>query len=332
MNNGEGVFLKELYLKGRDLLKKSGLENPELEAALLLSKVLRINTTYIYAHPKNWVQSDKIKEFELLLERRIKREPIAYILGEKEFYSRSFIVTPDVLIPRPETEILVEEALKIINNIPYPTVLDVGTGSGCIAVTIACEAGNAQNFATDISFEALMVARANSERHKVSKRISYVCADFLSCFNENSFDIILSNPPYIPEGEFYSLESNVRDFEPKISLIGGGSAVQPFNPSTLRRCSGLRAHGSRLTTGCLSGSVLSSDEGLTTGEEGLNCIRKIVHEAGKVLKNGGWCIIEVGANQSEKVSEIFKGVGFKEVSTVKDLAGIERVVKGKWKR
>ena len=312
--------MKELYLKGRDLLKKSGLENPELEAALLLSKVLRINTTYIYAHPKNWVQSDKIKEFELLLERRIKREPIAYILGEKEFYSRSFIVTPDVLIPRPETEILVEEALKIINNIPYPTVLDVGTGSGCIAVTIACEAGNAQNFATDISFEALMVARANSERHKVSKRISYVCADFLSCFNENSFDIILSNPPYIPEGEFYSLESNVRDFEPKISLIGGGSI--------LRQGSGqaLRLHPSTVR------SELVEDSRPTSGEEGLNCIRKIVHEAGKVLKNGGWCIIEVGANQSEKVSEIFKGVGFKEVSAVKDLAGIERVVKGKWKR
>ncbi|KRT66843.1 MAG: bifunctional N5-glutamine S-adenosyl-L-methionine-dependent methyltransferase/tRNA (m7G46) methyltransferase [Candidatus Dadabacteria bacterium CSP1-2] len=320
MKNGEGIFLKELYLKGRDLLKKSGLENPELEAALLLSKVLRINTTYIYAHPKNWVQSDKIKEFELLLERRIKREPIAYILGEKEFYSRSFIVTPDVLIPRPETEILFEEALKIINNIPYPTVLDVGTGSGCIAVTIACEAGNAQNFATDISFEALMVARANSERHKVSKRISYVCADFLSCFNENSFDIILSNPPYIPEGEFYSLESNVRDFEPKISLIGGGSI--------LRQGSGqaLRLHPSTVR------SELVEDSRPTTGEEGLNCIRKIVHEAGKVLKNGGWCIIEVGANQSEKVSEIFKGVGFKEVSAVKDLAGIERVVKGKWKR
>ena len=312
--------MKELYLKGRDLLKKSGLENPELEAALLLSKVLRINTTYIYAQPKNWVQSDKIKEFELLLERRIKREPIAYILGEKEFYSRSFIVTPDVLIPRPETEILVEEALKIINNIPYPTVLDVGTGSGCIAVTIACEAGNAQNFATDISFEALMVARANSERHKVSKRISYVCADFLSCFNENSFDIILSNPPYIPEGEFYSLESNVRDFEPKISLIGCGSI--------LRQGSGqaLRLHPSTVR------SELVEDSRPTTGEEGLNCIRKIVHEAGKVLKNGGWCIIEVGANQSEKVSEIFKGVGFKEVSAVKDLAGIERVVKGKWKR
>src|SRR3990172_5514994 len=265
MKNGEGIFLKELYLKGRDLLKKSGLENPELEAALLLSKVLSINTTYIYAHPKNWVQSDKIKEFELLLERRIKREPIAYILGEKEFYSRSFIVTPDVLIPRPETEILVEEALKIINNIPCPTVLDVGTGSGCIAVTIACEAGNAQNFATD-----------NSERHKVAKRISLICADFLSSFNENSFDIILSNPPYISEGEFYSLESNVRDFEPKISLIGGGSI--------LRQGSGqaLRLHPSTVR------SELVEDSRPTTGEEGLNCIRKIVHEAGRVLKNDGW--------------------------------------------
>ena len=320
MKNGEGIFLKELYLKGRDLLKKSGLENPELEAVLLLSKVLRINTTYIYAHPKNWVRSDKIKEFELLLERRIKREPIAYILGEKAFYSRSFIVTTDVLIPRPETEILVEESLKLIKNILYPTILDVGTGSGCIAVTIACEAGNAQNFATDISFEALMVARANSERHKVAKRISLICADFLSCFKENSFDIIISNPPYIPESELYRLESDVRDFEPKVSLIGGGSI--------LRQGSGqaLRLHPSTVR------SELVEDSQPTTGEEGLNCIRKIVHEAGRVLKNDGWCIIEVGANQSEKVSEIFKGVGFKEVSTVKDLAGIERVVKGKWKR
>ncbi len=312
--------MKELYLKGRDLLKKSGLENPELEAALLLSKVLRINTTYIYAHPKNWVQSDKIKEFELLLERRINREPIAYILGEKEFYSRSFIVTPDVLIPRPETEILVEEALKIINNIPYPTVLDVGTGSGCIAVTIACEDKNAQIFAADISLEALMVARANSKRHKVAKRISLICADFLSCFKKNSFDIIISNPPYIPESEFHKLESDVREFEPKASLIGGGSIIRQGSGQTLR------LHPPTVW------SELVEDSRPTSGEEGLNYIRKIAREAGRVLKNDGWCIIEVGANQSEKVSEIFKGVGFKEVSTVRDLAEIERVVEGKWKR
>src|SRR3989337_4324442 len=129
MKNGAGMCWKELDLKGRYLLKKSGLENPELEAVLLLSKVLRINTTYIYAHPKNWVRSDKIKEFELLLERRIKREPIAYILGEKAFYSRSFIVTTDVLIPRPETEILVEESLQLINTIPNPPTLAAALGS-----------------------------------------------------------------------------------------------------------------------------------------------------------------------------------------------------------
>src|SRR3989304_715691 len=320
MKNGEGVFLKELYIQGRNLLRESGVENPELEAALLLSKALGINTTYIYAHPEERIQSEKVKEFELLLERRLKREPIAYILGEKEFYSRSFIVTPDVLIPRPETEILFEESLKLFKNIPYPTILDVGTGSGCIAVTIACEAGNAQNFATDISFEALMVARANSKRHKVAKRISLICADFLSCFKKTSFDITISNPPYIPESEFHKLESDIREFEPKASLIGGGSILRHGSgkalrlpPSTVR-------------------SELVEDSRPTSGEEGLNCIRKIAREAGRVLKNDGWCIIEVGANQSEKVSEIFKGVGFKEVSTVKDLAGIERVVKGKWKR
>jgi len=320
MKNGEGVSLKELYLKGRDLLKKSGVENPEFEAALLLSKVLRINTTYIYAHPKNWVQSDKIKELELLLERRIKREPIAYILGEKEFYSRSFIVTPQVLIPRPETEILVEEALKITKTTPNSLILDVGTGSGCIAVTIGCESENAQIFAADISLEALMVARANSVRHKVAERISFICADFLSCFKGNSFDIIVSNPPYIPESEFHRLESDIRDFEPKISLIGGGSI--------LRHGSGqaLRLHPSTVR------SELVEDSRSTSGEEGLNCIKKIVHEAGRVLKNGGWCIIEIGANQSEKVLETFECIGFKEVSTVKDLADIERVVKGKWKR
>jgi len=320
MKNGEGIFLKELYLQGRNLLRESGVENPELEAALLLSKVLGINTTYIYAHPEERIQSEKANEFELMLERRIKREPIAYIIGVKEFYSRSFIVTPDVLIPRPETEILVEEALKITKTTPNSFVLDVGTGSGCIAVTIGCESEKAQISATDNSFEALIVARANSKRHKVTKRISLICANFLSCFKKNSFDVIISNPPYIPESEFHKLESDVREFEPKASLIGGGSILRKGSGQTLR------LHHTTVR------SELVEDSRPTSGEEGLNCIRKIAREAGRVLKNDGWCIIEVGANQSEKVSEIFKGVGFKEISTVKDLAGIGRVVKGKWKR
>lgn len=288
MKYREGIFLKGLYLLGRDSLRDSPVENPELESALLLSKALGINLVDVYAYPERKVESDKVEEFERLLERRLKREPVAYILGEKEFYSRTFIVTPDVLIPRPETEILIEEGLKATKNISHPLVVDAGTGSGCIAVTIGCESEDTRIFATDISFEGLLIARANSKRHRVVERISLVRTDFLSGFKEESFDIAISNPPYIAERDFSKLESSVRDFEPKRSLLGG--------------------------------------------EDGLDCIRKIVHQAGKVLKNGGWCIVEVGANQSESVSEIFDCVGFGDVSSLKDLSGIERVVKGKWIR
>lgn len=288
MKYEKGVFLKELCLWGRDSLRESSVENPELESSLLLSKALGISAIDIYAYPKREVESEKIEGFKRLLERRLKKEPIAYILGEREFYSRPFIVTPDVLIPRPETETLVEEALKVTKNISHPLVADAGTGSGCIAVTIACECMNARIFATDISFKALLIAGINSRRHGTSDRISLVRMDFLSGFKGESIDIVLSNPPYISKDDFPKLESSVRDFEPKESLLGG--------------------------------------------EDGLDCIRKIVHQSRRVLKNGGWCIVEVGAGQSEGVSEIFDYAGFRDVSSVKDLSGIERVVKGKWIR
>lgn len=288
MKYRNGVFLKELYLLGGDLLRESSLENSELESSLLLSKALGIKVADIYAHPERKVESDKAEEFKQLLERRLKREPIAYILGEKEFYSRPFITTPDVLIPRPETETLIEEGLKVTKSISHPLVVDAGTGSGCIAVTIGCECKDAQICATDISFEALLIARANSKRHRVVERISLVRMDFLSGFKEESIDIALSNPPYVAERDFSKLEPDVRDFEPRQSLLGG--------------------------------------------EDGLDCIRKIVHQAGRVLKKGGWCIVEVGANQSESVSKIFDYVGFIDISSVRDLSGIERVVKGKWIR
>jgi release factor glutamine methyltransferase len=288
MKYRNGVFLKELYLLGRDSLRESPVENPELESSLLLSKTLGINAIDIYAYPERKVGLEEVEEFKRLLDRRLKREPVAYILGEKEFYSRPFIVTPNVLIPRPETEILVEEALKVIKNISHPLVVDTGTGSGCIAVTIGCECGDARIFATDISFEALLVARANSKRHRAIESVSLVRMDFLSGFKKESIDIVISNPPYVSESDFSKLEPNVRDFEPKESLLGG--------------------------------------------EDGLDCIRKIVHQSGRVLKNGGWCIVEVGANQYESVSEIFDYAGFRSVSSVKDLSGIERVIKGKWIR
>lgn len=285
MNYRNGLYLRELYLAGRDSLKKSGIANPEIESSLLLSRTLGINKTDIYTRPEMQVDDDEVEAFHGLLERRLKREPVAYILGEKEFYSRSFMVNPCVLIPRPETETLVEEALRIIGNTSSPYIADIGTGSGCIAVTIGCESENAEIFAIDISFDALTAARANAERQGVFSRISFIRADFLNCFKKESLDMVLSNPPYISAADFSGLEPEVKDFEPRLSLFGG--------------------------------------------EDGLSCIKKIVPQAAGVLKKNGWCIIEVGIGQSEKVAGIFESAAFGNVSVIKDLSGIERVVKGK---
>ena len=280
--------LKELYTSGKNRLIQSGIENPELEASLLLSRTLGINITDIYAHPEKEINSGKVGEFNQMLQRRIKREPIAYILGEREFYSRSFIVTAQVLIPRPETEILVEEALAILQDISSPSMIDIGTGSGCIAVTVACECENAKVFATDISIEALMIAMENAKRYDVGARASFICSDYLSSFKDKSFDIVLSNPPYVGEDDLFTLEPDVRNFEPVLALSGG--------------------------------------------KDGLDCIRKIASQAKRVLKNGGWCILEVGAGQSEWALEILEQSGFNYISFAKDLSGRERVIKAKWIR
>jgi release factor glutamine methyltransferase len=286
MKDKKAISLGEIYIFGKDRMMESGIENPGLEASLLLSRALGIRVLDIYVHPEREVNPDGVEWFYRLLERRIKREPLAYILGEKEFYSRSFIVTPDVLIPRPETETLVEEALRTVEKIPLPSVIDVGTGSGCVSVTLGCECRDARITASDISLGALMVARENARRHGVSDRISLVCSDLLGCFKERSFDIVLSNPPYVASSDYPGLQPEVRDFEPKVSLLGG--------------------------------------------EDGLDFIRRIALEARGVLKEGGWCIIEIGAGQAKRAWEVFEESGFNDISITSDLLGIERVIKGKW--
>jgi release factor glutamine methyltransferase len=218
------MTLKEVYLIGKNKIKGAGIANPGLEASLLISKVFGIDKIDIYRRPEIEIGWERLKEFEEIIERRIGREPIAYILGEMEFYSRKFLVGSEVLIPRPETEKLVEEALNIIGNISSPRVIDVGTGSGCIAITIGSERSDSMIIASDISFDAIVVAKENAKRLDVHN-ISFVHSDFLNFVRERSFDIVISNPPYISETELSRLEPDIRDFEPIVALHGGDDGL-----------------------------------------------------------------------------------------------------------
>ncbi len=301
----EVTSLGELYRMGKNILKASGIENPGLEAELLISKALGVKLIDIYAHPEKEGEEEKVSRFKELLRRRSRCEPIAYILGEKEFYSRTFLVTPDVLIPRPETEVLVEEAISLLkdkeNRITSTSetlfILDVGTGSGCIAVTLAAEVENInvnvnvnvnvniKVLATDISLEALNVAKENAKRQGASNKVFFLLSGSFDLFRERIFDLIISNPPYISWAEFLALPPDVRNYEPKAALI--------------------------------------------VGEDGLSYIKEIVFGSKRVLREGGSCMVEVGWDQSDKVIEIFEKAGFREVAVVKDFSGIERVVKGR---
>lgn len=281
--------LKELYLYGKQSLRDHLIETPGLEAYMLLSKSELLNDlSEVYSHPEKEIDQEGVEKYRNLLMRRLKGEPAAYIMGKREFYSRSFKVNPSVLIPRAETELLVDETVEIINETMSPLILEVGTGSGCIAVTLASLCEDARIVASDISKDALLVAKENSNNHGQNERISFIEGDLLSSFKYNSFDIVVSNPPYIKEGELPHLQPEVKDFEPKVSL--------------------------------------------TAGKDGLYYIKKIISDCTSILKDGGSCVLEVGQGQRESVESIFKEFGFVDISYTKDLNGIERVVRAKWKK
>lgn len=280
--------LKNLYQYGKEHMARNYIENPSRETYLLLrnSEVLR-DFTEVFTSSDMEPEPRKIEKFYELLERRIKREPLAYISGEKEFYSRAFAVNGGVLIPRPETELLVTEALDIARGIGKPAILDIGTGSGCIAVTLACEIPGAKIFASDISPEALHTARGNAERHSAGG-VRFILGDLTEAFGAGSFDIVVSNPPYVSAAEYESLDPTVKDYEPGLALV--------------------------------------------SGEDGLSHIKRIIRDSSRILKEGGWCLVEAGYTQSTRVEALYEEAGFGDISSVKDISGIERVIKARWKK
>lgn len=216
--------LKELYLKGRKTLGRNGFECPGVEARAILSKSLGASASELYARPEKNVEREGEKTFERLLGRRLAGEPLAYITGSKEFCSRTFAVSPRVLIPRPETETLAAAAVEAVRAMKRPRVLDLGTGSGCVAVTLCVEATECEVFASDISSRALDMARANARANGASVR--FVNSDLLTAFARSSFDIVVSNPPYVSEADYETLPAEIRNHEPALALLGGSDGLK----------------------------------------------------------------------------------------------------------
>jgi release factor glutamine methyltransferase len=195
------------------------VDRPQVEAELLLARLLNQPRTYLYAHPEASLNSEQAATYARWVERRAAGEPLPYITGQIEFFGLMFAVTPDVLIPRPETETLVETALTWLKTHPAATAVDVGTGSGCIPVALAVHAPALHIYATDISSAALQVARANAERHNVADRITFIEGDLLTPLSEQ-VDLIVSNPPYVAESEWDALPLSVQQ-EPRLALLSG---------------------------------------------------------------------------------------------------------------
>jgi len=210
------------------MLQNAGVPDARREASSLLSFILAKDRTFLIAHADDVVSDDMLLRFQENVERRAAGEPLQYITGVQDFYGREFCVTPDVLIPRPETELLVEAAIEVSGGRDASTfVCDVGTGSGCIAVTLLCEIKKARAVAVDKSPAALEIARLNARNHSVADRAEFVISDCLDALDprEYQFDLIVSNPPYVSASMLPGLQREVRDHEPLIALSPGADGL-----------------------------------------------------------------------------------------------------------
>jgi release factor glutamine methyltransferase len=272
--------------------------SPRMNAELLIMFTLDCDRAYLYAHPERDLTTDELSRYDAALARRATGVPAQYITGHQEFWGIDLIVSPAVLIPRPETEHVVESVLELNSSSdsrqeqeqnqrqrarapapPAPRVVDVGTGSGAIALALAKELSAAEIHATDISAEALEVARANAARHELTPRVSFYHTDLLSGLPLESFEFVVSNPPYVGESEEDSVQLEVRKFEPRNAVFAGPT--------------------------------------------GLEVIERLIPQAYAALAPGGWLVFEISGTIAERVRSLLSG--WSEVAIKNDLQGIARV-------
>lgn len=217
----DGVWtIGRLLTWTKEYFQRHGLDTPRLDAEVLLAHVLGMDRLHLYVRFDEPLEQAELARYRAAVRRRVQREPVAYITGEKEFMGLAFHVTPAVLVPRPETELVVETAAALLAARPAPLVADVGTGSGAIAVALLHTLAAARAVAVDISADALRVAADNAARHGVAERLEFIAGDFLAPLGERRFDAVLVNPPYVAAPEMKRLPPEVR-CEPAAALYGG---------------------------------------------------------------------------------------------------------------
>ena len=220
------ISIADAIIEGAGVLRKGGVPEARREAGSLLAHVLDKDRTFLISHAEDFLINGQLNEFRDYVERRAQGEPLQYITGSQDFFGLEFKVTPDVLIPRPETELLVGLALKLFEPDSDPQICDVGTGSGCIAIALLHTRPRAHAIALDISEAAISIAKDNATRHSVNDRISFVVSDcFQSLVNAPPFDLIVSNPPYVSAEALAGLQREVRDHEPQVALTSGSDGL-----------------------------------------------------------------------------------------------------------
>lgn len=290
MTDAEPWTIGRLLTWTADYLKQHGMENPRLDAEVLLAVARGCTRIDLYTAYDELATPETRSTFRQWVHRRAEGTPVAYLVGRREFFSLDFRVTPAVLIPRPETELLVVALLDRVresrSDAPI-SIADVGTGSGIIAICVVKYCDTCRVTAIDISRPALDVAAANAAEHDVADRIELVESDFFTALAPHRcFDFIASNPPYVSAGDMTTLAMDVRKHEPRAALVAG--------------------------------------------QRGTECIERLVGEARSRLRSGGWLLVEIGPDQDQAVGQMMDGSGcFERGPTIKDLAGLPRVVQAR---
>lgn len=285
--------LQKLLKKGTKILEEAGIREAGLDAWLLLEYKTKKNRAYYFAHQEEEVSKDTEDAYLGLLRKRAEHIPLQHLTGQAFFMGYEFFVNEKVLVPRQDTEVLVEEALHVMKDMEKPGILDMCTGSGCILISLLLEKEGSTGVGVDISPEALRVAERNAESLGAAPRAVFLesnlfSAEVLQKKDGNpmeKYDILISNPPYIRTGEIENLMEEVRLFDPRIALDGY--------------------------------------------EDGLYFYRQITREASAFLKPGGWLLYEIGYDQGQAVAEMMKEAGFSQIQIRRDLAGLDRVVLGR---